>query len=315
MKLTTPAALRTMGIMGMNQRNVRYISHYNERRYYPRVDDKFATKELATEYGIRVPELYGVIRYQHELKHLDRVLGDHRQFVVKPSQGSAGKGIMVIVDRDGDRYVKPSGESVTLRDIKRHISNTLSGLYSLGGKDDKALIEYAIQFTAAFEGFSFQGVPDIRVIVFQGFPVMAMMRLSTKASDGKANLHQGAVGVGINVADGTALRGVQFNRTITEHPDTNRALCELVVPQWDELIHISAQCYEMTELGYIGADVVLDKNLGPMILELNARPGLAIQIANGQGLLKRLERVEALGRKGLRMQPEERVAFAKHHFA
>lgn len=315
MRWTTPTALRAMGIMGMNQRNVRYISHYNERRYYPRVDDKLATKELATEYGIRVPELYGVIRYQHELKHLDRVLGEHRQFVVKPSQGSAGKGILVIVDRDGDRYIKPSGESVTLRDIKRHISNTLSGLYSLGGKDDKALIEYAIQFTEAFDGFSFQGVPDIRVIVFQGFPVMAMMRLSTKASDGKANLHQGAVGVGINVGDGTALRGVQFNRPIAKHPDTSRALCELVVPQWDELINISAQCYEMTELGYIGADVVLDKDLGPMILELNARPGLAIQTANGDGLLKRLERVEALGRKGLRMQPAERVAFAKHHFA
>ncbi len=310
-----PSALRNKGIIGMNARNVSYIARYNKRSLYPLVDDKFETKRVAREHAVPAPELYGLIRYQHELKGLAKMLEPYSQFVVKPSQGSAGKGILVIVDREGDQFLKPSGETVSLREIRRHISNTLSGLYSLGGRDDKALIESLIQFTDAFDGFSYQGVPDVRVIVFMGFPVMAMMRLSTKASDGKANLHQGAVGVGINLANGRALKAVQFNKPILEHPDTGKVLSELVVPQWDELLMLAAKAYEMTTLGYLGADVVIDKELGPMLLELNARPGLAIQVANGMGLLPSLHKIESMGQDAIRMSPAERIAFSQHHFA
>jgi len=308
-----PSELHRKGIIGMNARNVSYIARYNKRALYPLVDDKFETKRLAREHAVPAPELYGLVRYQHELKNLAKMLEPHSQFVVKPSQGSAGKGILVIVGREGDSFLKPSGEALSLREIRRHISNTLSGLYSLGGRDDKALIESLIQFTDAFDGFS--GVPDVRVIVFKGFPVMAMMRLSTKVSDGKANLHQGAVGVGIGLADGRALKAVQFNKPILEHPDTGRVLAELVVPQWDELLMLAAKSYEMTGLGYLGADVVVDKNLGPMVLELNARPGLAIQVANGMGLLAILREIEAMGQAADRMQPEERIAFSQNHFS
>lgn len=311
----TPAALHRRGVIGMNLRNGGYIARYNRREFYPRVDDKLKTKLLAKEFGIDVPELYGVIEMQHEVKKLPTYLEGHDQFVIKPSQGSAGKGILVIVGRDGENFLKPSGEKVSLLDIRRHINNTLSGLYSLGGRNDKAMIESLIKFSDAFEGFSFQGVPDIRVIVFCGYPVMAMMRLSTKASDGKANLHQGAVGVGIDLVTGKARSAVQFNRPIRNHPDTGRDLQELVVPNWDELIQLSARCFEMTELGYLGADVVLDKERGPLILELNARPGLAIQVANNAGLLERLQLVESLSRRERAMStPSDRVAFSQKQF-
>ncbi|MGB0415455.1 MAG: alpha-L-glutamate ligase-like protein [Coraliomargarita sp.] len=311
-----PGELRKRGIIGMNQRNGAYIAHYNDRKFYPRVDDKLITKELAVDFGINVPELYGVIRQQFEVKQLADILGQHERFVIKPSMGSAGKGILVILGKDGDDYLKPSGERVSLNDVRRHISNTLSGLYSLGGRNDKAMIEYAIEFDDCFDGFSFQGVPDIRVIVFQGYPIMAMMRLSTKASDGKANLHQGAVGVGIDIVTGKARSAVQWGKTVSEHPDTGRKLKELVVPHWEAIIQLSARCFEMTELGYLGADIVLDKNLGPLILELNARPGLAIQVANNTGLLPRLQRIEGISRPERMLRtPAERVAFSKEHFA
>ena len=45
-------------------------------------------------------------------------------------------------------------------------------------------------------------------------------------------------------------------------------------------------------MGYLGVDIVLDRKQGPMLLEANARPGLAIQIANGQGLIPRFEAVD-----------------------
>ena len=309
-----PSTLKSKGIIGMNARNVSYIARHNTRALYPLVDDKYETKRLAHEHGVAVPELYGLIRYQHQVKGLAKMLEPYDQFVIKPSQGSAGKGILVIIGRDGDNFLKPSGQPLSLVELKRHVSNTLSGLYSLGGRDDKALIESLIQFTDAFEGFSYQGVPDVRVIIFKGFPVMAMMRLSTLASDGKANLHQGAVGVGINLINGRALKAVQFNRPILKHPDTGRLLSELVVPHWDELLYLAAQGYEMTGLGYLGADVVIDKNLGPMVLELNARPGLAIQMANGRGLLPILQEIEAIGKSAERMSPTDRIKFSQNYF-
>src|SRR5690606_27413261 len=168
-------------------------------------------------------------------------------------------------------------------DIERHISNILAGLFSLGGKTDFAVVESLIKVDDAFRQFTHEGVPDLRVIVFRGFPVMSMMRLSCASSKGKANLHQGAVGVGISMDSGAAVRAVQSGRPVNHHPDTKQALSELVVPQWIAMLELACACYDMTGLGYLGVDLVLDKTRGPLLLELNARPGLSIQVANDAG--------------------------------
>ncbi|HCR96009.1 MULTISPECIES: alpha-L-glutamate ligase-like protein [Halomonas] len=309
---TWPSRLRDKGIIGMNRRNIRYIGRYNSRRLYPLVDDKLKTKLLAQEYGITTPELIGTVTTQFGVQHIGDMLTGHDGFVIKPAKGSGGKGILVIEKVVDNQFVKPSGAHLTLEAVERHVSNILSGLYSLGGSPDVAVIETLINFEESLMAYTYEGVPDIRVIVFKGYPVMAMMRLSTAASDGKANLHQGAVGVGLNIATGEALRGVQFDRPCFNHPDTGHDLASLAVPQWDTLLNLAAGCYEMTGLGYLGTDMVLDRQHGPMLLELNARPGLAIQMTNGEGLRRRLDLIER--------QPEgvpvaERVAFVQHHFA
>lgn len=309
---TTPGKLRDKGIIGMNRRNIRYIGRYNSRKLYPLVDDKLKTKLLCHDHGITTPALIGTVMSQFEVKHVTNILKGHPGFVIKPAKGSGGKGILVIEHVDGSAYIKPSGAHLGREDIERHVSNILSGLYSLGGSPDVAVIESLINFDDTLTQYTYEGVPDIRVIVFQGYPVMAMMRLSTAASDGKANLHQGAVGVGLDIATGTALRGVQFDRTRHDHPDTGHELASLRTPGWGTLLELAASCYEMTGLGYLGTDMVLDRDHGPMLLELNARPGLAIQMANGEGLRPRLDLIE--------QQPEgvdatSRVAFSRRHFA
>lgn len=311
--LASPRALAKKGILGMNERNIAYISRYNPRRLYPLVDDKLQTKEIAVESGVTVPELIGVIRHQHEIKHLKQLLADQTGFCIKPAQGSGGKGILVITGRNEQRFIKSSGVEVDVSSLERHVSNILAGLFSLGGKNDVAVIESLVHFDPVFSDFSFEGVPDTRVIVFKGFPVMAMMRLPTSASEGKANLHQGAVGVGIDICSGSALKAVQFDRPINKHPDTGKDLFNLQIPQWDRLLELSASCYEMSGLGYLGTDMVLDKHLGPMLLELNARPGLSIQVANGMGLLPRLKQIEKLGKKGP-TRASDRIAYVKEHF-
>ncbi|MBK1878761.1 alpha-L-glutamate ligase-like protein [Pelagicoccus mobilis] len=313
MKIVSPWKLEREGVLGMNGRNADYVLKYNRRKFYPRVDDKLITKRLALQGGIPVPELIASVRFNHQLRDLKRVLDGESEFVIKPSQGCAGQGILVITQREGDLFIKPNGATLTLEQIKRHISDILSGLHSLGGQPDRAMIEKLIHFTDAFEPYTYQGVPDIRVIMFLGYPVMAMTRLSTSMSDGKANLHQGAVGVGLDIGNGRPLRAVQFDRPILKHPDTGNSFEKMSIERWDDILLIASRCYELTELGYMGADVVLDREKGPMILELNARPGLAIQAANGTGLKNRLEQIKKLSES--RATPEQRVKIAQELFA
>ncbi len=313
MRMTSPAKLRKAGIVGMNRRNFAMIARYNPRRLYPLVDDKLKTKEIVEKADIAAPKLLGVVRTQGNVKELGRFLADHEAFVVKPAKGSGGKGILVITGKDGPDFIKPSGSRINLKAVERHASNTLSGLYSLGGNNDVAMIEEMVDFSDAFEGFSYQGVPDIRIIVFKGYPVMAMTRLSTSASDGKANLHQGAVGVGIDMADGKALKAVMFGQPLTHHPDTQKDLATFEVPDWPSFTELASRCADITGLGYLGADIVLDRSKGPMILELNARPGLAIQVANGEGLRPRAELIDKEAAREERTAAE-RAAFSMQTF-
>ncbi len=313
MFLASAKKLRSFGIIGMNQRNFGLISRYNPRHLYPLVDDKLKTKLLAQEAGITVPKLLGTVQYQHDVKLLKEILRPHDQFVIKPAKGSGGKGILVITEHDHNLYFKPSGDTIQLADIERHVSDILSGLHSLGGKPDTVMIESLIQLDPIFSDYSYEGIPDIRIIVFRGYPIMAMLRLTTHASDGKANLHQGAVGVGIDIGSGSALHAVQYGETVSHHPDTRKTFSELVIPHWDKLLQLAAACYEMTGLGYLGTDLVLDRDQGPMIIELNARPGLSIQVANYAGLAPRVAVIEAL--KTINPDPHIRAAFSKQQFS
>ncbi len=313
-QFTSPFKIRKKGIMGMNQRNHSYIGRYNDRSKYPLVDDKLKTKIIAERHGATTPALIGVIENQFSVKGIHNMVKDWPGFVIKPAQGSGGKGILVIVSHKDGTYTKPSGATIDKAEVERHITNTLAGLFSLGGKNDVAVVENLIKFDDCFDGFSYEGVPDVRIIVFKGYPVMAMMRLSTSMSDGKANLHQGAVGVGIDIGTGKAVRAVQYDQPVTHHPDTGKELATLQVPHWHKLLVLASSAWEMTGLGYMGTDMVLDREEGPMVLELNARPGLAIQIANGAGLLPRLNHIENLGVPAEYPKVAERVEYAMQQF-
>jgi alpha-L-glutamate ligase-like protein len=301
-----------IGVLGLNRRNAEYTLRYNQRRLYPLVDDKLQTKKIALKSGLAVPELYGVVETEYQVRHVEALLKSHSDFVIKPSRGSGGEGILVISGRSKNMFRKVDGTLLTPEEIDYHLFNILSGMYSLGAQPDKALIEYRVRFDPVFESISYQGVPDIRVIVFLGVPVMSMVRLPTRMSGGKANLHQGAIGAGINIASGSTLTAVWRNDIITEHPDTGNPVTGVRIPHWDALLHIAACCYELTGLGYIGVDLVLDKDKGPLILELNARPGLSIQLANRSGLLPRLKMVEQ-HHAGL-VDLDDRVEFSKHNW-
>lgn len=306
--------LRKDGVLSINQRNSDYVLRYNQRKLYPLVDDKLKTKKLALQAGIAVPPLYELIETEHQIKKIDRLLAPYKDFVIKPACGAGGDGIIVITDKVFDRYRQINGKLLTSIELSHHLSSLLSGAYSLGGHPDYALIEKRVIVDPVFAAVSHEGVPDIRVITLLGYPAMAMVRLPTRLSGGKANLHQGAIGAGINLGSGLTLGGVFHNDAIDFHPDTMGSIVDIAVPYWDKILEIAAGCYELTGLGYLGVDIVLDKDLGPVMLELNARPGLNIQIANRGGVLQRYRTIEAqaaLGRESI----AARVAFSRQHFA
>ncbi|MGB3730110.1 MAG: alpha-L-glutamate ligase-like protein [Thermodesulfobacteriota bacterium] len=308
--------LRQAGVLGLNERNADYISRLNPRRFYPRVDDKVLTKKLSLDAGMAVPELYGVIRNQGEVRNFSEIVAERDSFVVKPAQGSGGDGILVVTGRSQrrrDSFRLASGLLITAGQIEHHISNIVSGQYSLSGNPDNALIEYCVKFDPIFADVSYQGVPDIRVIVYRGYPVMAMVRLPTRASDGKANLHQGAVGAGVDMSLGTTLTGVLGTEVVDEHLDTGALIAGLQIPQWDFILQSSSRGYEVTGLGYLGVDMVIDSEQGPLILEMNARPGLNIQIANGTGMASRLARVDEMF--DATAAPEERASISRREFS
>lgn len=306
--LVAPWQLRKRGVLGMNRRNVEFVNPHNDRDAYPMVDNKLLTKRLAAKAGIPTPELIFAISRQIEVERAPQRLNDLDQFVIKPAQGSRGKGILVISGRRNGQFVKSSGEEVGLHEIKRRLTNIISGLYSLGGRTDSAIIESLVISNEMFARLSVDGVPDIRVIVFRGYPIMAMLRLGSHASDGKANLHQGAIGVGIDIGTGTSTGAVQYDRIITHHPDTGECLDDIRVPNWPALLRLASRCFDVTNLGYLGCDIVVDATAGPLLLEMNARPGLAIQISNGAGLEDRLRAVRE--REAFSPSVDERVAYA-----
>lgn len=305
--------LRKAGVLGMNKRNADYIMAWNPRSSYPKVDDKTLTKELAIAHGIPTPKTFHIISRHGKVRHLEENLREPQQFVIKPARGAGGSGIVLVAGRSAGGFLKTSGELLSMDTLRYHIFEILSGIHFLGGREDRVLIESLVHPHQIFEEVSYRGVPDVRIIVYRGVPAMAMVRLPTKASDGKANLHRGAIGAGIVISTGRTTSAVLGKSVLTKHPDTSVAVAGIELPQWEKMLMMAAKASDMTGLRYLGVDLVLDMDLGPLLLELNARPGLAIQIANRSGLWARLEAIDSRWEE-IGPTPQERVGWAMNYF-
>jgi alpha-L-glutamate ligase-like protein len=303
------AALHRAGVLGINRRNACYTLRWNPRRFYPLVDDKLATKRLCQEAGIPVPGLLAVARHHFQIRELLPALAAHQSFVLKPVHGAMGNGIVVVNERVDGRLMRANGRPMRAEAFDYHAAGIISGLYALGGQPDVAMVEERLQTHPLFAELATQGVPDVRVIVYRGVPVMAMTRLPTHASDGRANLHQGALGVGIDLRSGRTCAAILRGRPTTKNPDSGGSVLGVEIPAFDRILDIAVRAADRTHLGYVGADVVIDAARGPVILELNARPGLAIQLANRAGLRPRLDAVDADWRPERPLA--ERLAFGR----
>ena len=297
-------------VLGINARNLRFIRPSNKKSASKIALDKLKTKEKMEEEGLPVAKLFGVIKNRKELLSFPwHNLPD--SFVLKPNFGFGGEGVMIVFGKKKNgNWITTHNHELTLLDFMMHVSNILDGNYSMNNISDIAIFEERLTVAPLFKHLTFKGVPDIRIIVYNAVPVMAMVRLPTKASSSKANVHQGGIGIGIDLATGITTYAIMGNKMITHHPDSNVPLAGIKIPDWEEILRISLQATHVIKLGFAGVDIAIDKKKGPVILEINSHPGLAIQIANMTGLRERLERV-----KGLKIDSVDRgIKVAKQLF-
>jgi len=282
------------GILGMNARNLVYIRPNNSIKATDLANNKLRSKEVLFAAGIPVPKVYGIIRNRKELENF-KWADLPKSFVLKPNRGMGGEGIKIIYGQKKDqRWISTEGEAVSIKDLHSHIMNIFDGFYSLYGGEDIAFFEERIKISSSLKPYSYKGIPDIRVIVYNNVPVMAMLRLSTKESGGKANLHLGGIGVGIDISTGVTTNAIMHDQMIEKTPDSKLKLSGIRIPYWKDILEIAIKCQKTCNLGYVGVDIAIDKERGPVVLEVNAHAGLSIQIANLAPLKYRLEKVRGL---------------------
>lgn len=287
--------MKLSSILGLNARTSLFSYRYSDFNGKKLARSKLLTKRLLARNGIPIPEIYKVFRKYEDVFSFDwKVLPN--SFALKPSKGMGGEGIIVIRNksRDTKSWITTKRARVTIEDLKIHTIDTLEGAYSIGNVPDVAFCEEYVGRHRAFRKFAYRGTPDIRVLVFNKVPVMAMLRLPTHDSGGRANLHQGAIGVGVDIGTGITTHAVRYGEPIRYKPGTQTKLHGIKIPYWNEILITAVKSQIASGLGYLGVDIVLHPERGPLVLEINSQPGLQIQIANVAGLRKRLDRVEDL---------------------
>ncbi len=295
--------IKNRGILGMNARNLLYIRPNNLTGAKRLADDKLLSKKALKKVGLPVPSLIAKIQSYQDLENFDFGILPP-SFVLKPNFGLGGEGIVVVYGRkkgSENIWIKADGGLISENDLRSHISNILDGSFSRTNTPDIAFFEERIKLSKVFKPYSYKGMPDVRVIVYNNVPVMAMLRLATKESGGRANLQLGGIGCGVDMATGRTTLAVQGKSKIIEYiPETRLPLSGIQIPYWNEILEMAIRAQQSTKIGFLGADVALDRDRGPVFLELNARPGLSIQIANMDGLLGRLNRVGGLKVKSVK---------------
>lgn len=274
-------------VIGLNERNINLIYPNNDRKHYALADDKVLTKELLHKHEIPCAKTYAVIEYVSEIKRIWKTCQQYQSLAIKPANGCGGGGIKIL-RKDTDGNWISSGKKVTDRQIFQHMAATIMGFFSLGSHD-RVLIEECIEPHPFFQQIYPEGVPDFRIITLDQKPIMGMLRMPTDRSDGKANLHQNGVGIGVDMEKGQLTEVYDGKRYFNHHPDNDFIVNGVKIPYWKEIMDISIATAKAFPLNYLGIDIVIDKHKGPQIMEVNVRPGLGIQLVNKKGLKAAIE--------------------------
>lgn len=297
-------------VLGLNARALNYTSRARKTPGVRVANNKLATKRVLQKAGVPTPRLFATINSRQDLENF-RWTKLPASFVVKPKSASGGGGIVVVFGRNKKgNWVKADRSEVLIPTLRHHIINILDGNFSANNVPDTAFFEQRVRISSELKPYSVRGIPDIRVLVYNLVPVMAMLRLPTEESGGRANLHVGGIGVGLDIVHGYTTTAIHHGRIIETLPSTRLQLSGIRIPNWNDILLLAVRTAKAAGLPFAGVDIAVDREDGPLVLEINARPGLDIQLANMTPLKGRLRRVAGLDVKGA----ERGVAVAKSLF-
>lgn len=276
---------RRARVFGINRRNLTLVYPNNRRRDYPIADDKLLAKDRLHAAGVPVPETLATCDGLFAVRSVVESLRGRGRFVAKPANGSGGGGIVVVGEwlPDAGAWRRAGGRTITPAQLQRHLADIVFGVHS-NQLEDRAFIERRVEPHPVFGALWADGLCDVRVITLRARPLMAMIRVPTAESGGRANLHQGGLGIAVDLETGVTVRALHHGRAVSVHPESAAPLLGVRLPHWHEILEVSRRSAGAVPLGYLGIDVVVDRDRGPLVLEINARPGLEIQNVNGRGL-------------------------------
>lgn len=315
----------TRGILWMNQRNNIYVKEFNPDRGIRLANNKEQTKKFLFQRSIPVPKTFLHIKNRQDRFEFNfsSLASSHNTFVIKPNNGSKGQGIFIINEiRKKKEYTHPKkiNHSPTLEKIrwlkrtlidygyefrigdkrineiqlKKKVGWIFQWLYSSNGKQDTVLIEEKLIPWNGFELFCTHGLADMRIIMFNLVPVIAMLRVPTEQSGGKANLAQWGIGLGIDIVTGkinSLYR--QWQSYTNSFPSEWSQFKNKKIPYRQEILEYSANAQYFVNSWYLGMDRVVTTKW-PKLLEINARAWLEIQNITGKPLLQIMKKIEDL---------------------
>jgi|SRR5690625_151043 len=179
----------------------------------------------------------------------------NKKFIVKPVDGSHGKGIRVINYND----------KINLRNLYNEL------------KSENTIIEELIIQHKELAEFNPTSVNTLRVVtLFCPDGNVRVMTANLRVGNGVKyadNFHHNGIAALLNVTTGIVITSgidMNFNRYLI-HPASNKQLIGFKVPYWNEIVKTVKGMAKITPtVGYIGWDVAIGKEGQIIILEGNA---------------------------------------------
>ncbi len=281
----------------LTKENWKYLIDKRNPKEILETMDKLEEKARLREAGVPIPGTFLVLETEEDIERYSQWLGNQTTgFVVKPSKGHGGSGVLVVNRRVAQRFILTSGKGVEASFLIRHANRILEGAYTKK-VPDRAIVEERLVLSRKLRELRPPGLLDIRVVVYRGFPIMAMTRLPTKRSGGRANIHQGAIGAGISISEGRIIAATYIRRTIKRHPTSGKGLLGFRFNMWEDILEIASEAGSCMNMGFVGVDLTVAEGHGVVVLEVNKRPGLEIQNANRSGMKRRIKWVDRYLRK------------------
>ncbi len=281
---------KTYWLLGLNARTLDYIKEHNDKKARKLADSKLATKDFLKAKWVSVVDTLLIVASFEDLEKLD-IFELKLPFVIKPNAWFWGKWILIIDEKDSSwNFVLNDWTVMTKKELVSHLWFILEWFFSLSGNRDKVIIEKKVILDTWIELLWKFWLPDLRIILFNMVPVMAMFRIPTKESRWKANLHAWACWVWVDIATGK-LTYISYKWKNVKSVPWIWDVRWIELPNWDKVLNLAVKVQEITKIWFLGCDIVLDKEDWPLLLEMNIRPWLAVQLANLSPLETRLKKV------------------------